>query len=255
MLRKACSLLAIYLLSCSQSLDAAQLSLRYAGSPVAGEHDWYVLVHPSSVSSIAVEIGLQFTGGSITAIAPNAAIFDDLNPGQNPFAGAVTIGTSIHNGGSSAFIALGGVIPEVRETLVMTVVTDGIGTLMLGGQNHNGYFIGARVWQGASPTDGLWASLLVAGTEADFNLDGRVDGADFLQWQRGLGITSGALRANGDANADGAVNGVDLTIWRGQFGATSPSAVIAVPEPNVTSCALFAGIALVIRTKRARLLD
>ncbi|HMP05728.1 MAG TPA: dockerin type I repeat-containing protein [Lacipirellulaceae bacterium] len=52
----------------------------------------------------------------------------------------------------------------------------------------------------------------IAVDNADFNGDGRVDGADFLIWQRGLGV--GTTLAAGDANGDGAVNAADLTIWR-----------------------------------------
>jgi predicted outer membrane repeat protein len=59
---------------------------------------------------------------------------------------------------------------------------------------------------------------------ADFDIDGRVTGTDFLMWQRGNGINSGATKAQGDANGDGRVNGLDLTAWRSQFGAGSAEA-------------------------------
>jgi hypothetical protein len=65
---------------------------------------------------------------------------------------------------------------------------------------------------------------------ADFNEDGRVDGADFLTWQRNLGAT-GATKAMGDATGDGLVNAADLTAWKGQF-ATAVAAAGAVPEPG-----------------------
>ncbi|WP_152099373.1 choice-of-anchor Q domain-containing protein [Lacipirellula parvula] len=53
---------------------------------------------------------------------------------------------------------------------------------------------------------------------ADFNNDGRVDGADFLIWQRGFGIATGATHSQGDANFDGDVDSNDLDIWKQQFG-------------------------------------
>lgn len=59
--------------------------------------------------------------------------------------------------------------------------------------------------------------------DADFDGDGNVDGRDFLAWQRGLGITSGALPEQGDANGDGAVNADDLEFWSTQYGANSNS--------------------------------
>ncbi|HMO84133.1 MAG TPA: hypothetical protein PKC18_04345 [Lacipirellulaceae bacterium] len=206
------------------------------------------------MGAAAIEMGFEFVGGSILAMQPNAVVFDDLNPGQNPFTGSITNGISIHkNGGvaNAAFASLGGVVTAVADTLVLTLTTSGPGSLSLGGQNHNGFFTGARVWQGAHPADGLTASLQVTGTESDFNGDGRVDGADFLVWQRGVGHTLGATRADGDANADGMVDGADLHIWRGQFGATSAMAVAAAtPEPGSLAMALFAAMALRPRRRR-----
>jgi hypothetical protein len=73
---------------------------------------------------------------------------------------------------------------------------------------------------------------LVAATTADFNGDGVVDGADFLAWQRGVGVAEPAF-ADGDANGDGLVDGADLAVWSEQFGPPSASpAAIGVPEPN-----------------------
>ena len=79
--------------------------------------------------------------------------------------------------------------------------------------------------------------------DADFDGDLDVDGADFLTWQRNLGMTS-ALQLNGDADRNGAVGGGDLAVWKGEFGsslanfpgATSGAWIAAIPEP--TSCVL-----------------
>lgn len=74
---------------------------------------------------------------------------------------------------------------------------------------------------------------------ADFDGDGDVDGQDFLTWQRGFGITSGALATQGDANSDGAVNAADLEFWQSQYGNAEisalhlpPSALNSIPEPS-----------------------
>jgi hypothetical protein len=74
---------------------------------------------------------------------------------------------------------------------------------------------------------------------ADFDGDGDVDGRDFLAWQRGFGITSGAPSAQGDANGDGAVDAADLEFWQSQYGAEElsalhlpPSALNSIPEPS-----------------------
>jgi hypothetical protein len=246
---------ALGIMLCSPPLWGASLLLQYGGQLAGGNQQWNVLLRPDSVSAAALEIGFQFSGGSILQLNPNLAVFDDLNPGQNPFTGGVSTGISIHNvnagSANAAFASLGGVVPSLSDTLVLSLVTNGPGTLSLGGQNHNGFFTGARVWQGAVPTNALVANLQVTGRESDFNADNRVDGADFLIWQRGLGRNTLALRADGDANSDGAVNAMDLAIWRGQFGnAASVPASAAVPEAGSLTLAAIAAAFLLRRNGR-----
>jgi hypothetical protein len=86
-------------------------------------------------------------------------------------------------------------------------------------------------------TDGL-VEYVSTGSPADFDVDGDVDGADFLSWQRGFGITTGATKAQGDADGNGAVNAADLAIWKGSYGASATATAGAVPEP--AACALAA---------------
>lgn len=78
----------------------------------------------------------------------------------------------------------------------------------------------------------------------DFDGDNDVDGSDFLAWQRGFGLTSGAAPGDGDANGDGAVDAADLTVWDDQYltGGTllagsfaSASAAPVAEEPTVDS--------------------
>ncbi len=73
---------------------------------------------------------------------------------------------------------------------------------------------------------------------ADFDADLDVDAADLAAWKTGVGIQSGAIRANGDANGDGVVDGTDFLIWQRQLTATSPLSTQTVPEPH--SFVLFA---------------
>jgi hypothetical protein len=80
-----------------------------------------------------------------------------------------------------------------------------------------------------------------ATTDADFNNDTKVDGADFLIWQRGLGV--GTTNAQGDANLDSAVTAADLTVWKSKFGGSVIVAGALVPEPG--SGVLIAALALV----------
>ena len=55
---------------------------------------------------------------------------------------------------------------------------------------------------------------------ADFNGDGVVDGADFLEWQLNFG--TGILQSEGNAGNDGDVDLFDLEVWKAQFGSPPP---------------------------------
>ncbi len=93
------------------------------------------------------------------------------------------------------------------------------------------------------------AGIAVAPSDnADFDGDGDVDGADFLAWQRGLGITSGATHAQGDADGNGSVNAADLAVWKSSFGAAAAPAAGAVPEPAAWT---LLSLALVCRWRAA----
>jgi hypothetical protein len=71
-------------------------------------------------------------------------------------------------------------------------------------------------------------SVTVGGAEdADFNNDGKVDGSDFVIWQKNLG--TGTSNGTGDANGSGAVDAADLAVWKSHFGGASAG---AVPEPS-----------------------
>ncbi len=55
---------------------------------------------------------------------------------------------------------------------------------------------------------------------ADFVDDDVIDGLDFLAWQIGFGISSGALQSDGDSDGDGDVDTSDLAVWESTYGQT-----------------------------------
>jgi serpin B len=59
---------------------------------------------------------------------------------------------------------------------------------------------------------------------ADFDGNQMVDGADFLAWQRGYGMTTNASRSHGDSNADGDVDARDFSEWMEAHG--QPTALL-----------------------------
>jgi endo-1,4-beta-xylanase len=86
--------------------------------------------------------------------------------------------------------------------------------------------------------DGVLNALL-EDTRADFNQDGAIDGADFLEWQRGLG----AIDADYDQG--------DLLSWQRQFAAPEAGQAYAVPEPNA-QCWHASAVALLAALTRTR---
>jgi hypothetical protein len=73
--------------------------------------------------------------------------------------------------------------------------------------------------------------------QSDHDLDGDVDGQDFLIWQRYFGATG----QNGDADSSGTVDELDLTHWQSQYGTDIGlrSLANAVPEPNCIGLCLY----------------
>ena len=64
----------------------------------------------------------------------------------------------------------------------------------------------------------------------DANLDGTVDGVDFLVWNSNK-FTSNAAWCSADFTADGTVDGADFLVWNSNKFISS-DAVNAVPEPG-----------------------
>jgi endonuclease/exonuclease/phosphatase family metal-dependent hydrolase len=85
--------------------------------------------------------------------------------------------------------------------------------------------------------------------EADFNFNRIVDATDLATWQTSYGMTSGATRAMGDANGDGRIDGRDFLTWQRQSNGGSP-ALSAVPEPTCLGLFLVAFIVVPLSRKR-----
>ena len=84
--------------------------------------------------------------------------------------------------------------------------------------------------------------------EGDANLDGTVDGLDFIEWN-GNKFTETAAWCSGDFNADGFVDGQDFIIWNGNKF-TSADGLAAVPEPASTSYVVWLVIAAAASLRR-----
>ena len=94
---------------------------------------------------------------------------------------------------------------------------------------------------------------------ADFDNDGDVDGDDFLAWQGGFGMASGATQTDGDYDNDGDVDGDDFLGWQSEFGSGGAAAQgmriphLAVPEPSSAMLFLVVCTLIVFSRRRARM--
>jgi hypothetical protein len=84
----------------------------------------------------------------------------------------------------------------------------------------------------------------------DYNGDGLIDGADYINWRRAVGTDN--VWADGDGN--GTVGPEDFEVWRANFGfvpSTPPPPITPVPEPS-TSLLLLLIVLLVASQSRDR---
>ena len=82
----------------------------------------------------------------------------------------------------------------------------------------------------------------------DANLDGAVNGADFVAWNQHK-FTTHASWCGGDFNADGNVGGADFVIWN-THKFTSAADAPAVPEPTgLTLWSLALAAAICVRCR------
>jgi hypothetical protein len=82
------------------------------------------------------------------------------------------------------------------------------------------------------------ALTYVPANPGDYNLDGVIDGAEFLASQRQLGSVATPFGGGADGSVNGIVDAPDLTAGRGNFGASNQS--VAVTATSVQAFALVA---------------
>jgi formylglycine-generating enzyme required for sulfatase activity len=230
------------------------------------ENEWYkaAFYHPATASYFDYPTGSDnIPALAATALAGNG---DVTNPGPNVanygneafWGGRVSV-TTVGSAGSTSVYGTydqGGNASEWNEEL--KTVAGFPGRSQRGGDFTSGSSAlkSTATGNGNPSTAARTIGFRVARTPlmsqpADFDDDGDVDGADFLTWQRHLGINNGsAQRANGDANGDGNVTGADLVSWRAQFGPAAVAAGRPAPEPTGLAIAIFALLTVSTRLRR-----
>lgn len=115
------------------------------------------------------------------------------------------------------------------QTFQFTTETDLLGTFYAGYREAITGSVASQLALHAPPIFDLYEAAAPV-EDADFNNDNIVDGADFLIWQRNLGMAGGLDK--GDADGNGQIQAADLAIWKAKFGTVGASAAAAaVPEP------------------------
>lgn len=196
-------------------------------------------VTTDAAGSLAAEIGITLGAGlTLVDATVNTTLFDDANPGDNPYingldnpAGGDTTGLFTDVGAGQIFAAYG------SGDL-------GIGTFELLSFNYTGS--DSADASGVVAQLGLVNDVLMdtavlgdagSGLLADANGDGTVDLLDLAILGNNFNLTP-ATFAQGDFNGDSVVDLLDLSILGSDFG-NSASAAAAIPEP--TSAALLLG--------------
>jgi len=172
--------------------------------------------------------GLSLDPGERIVVARNPAVFQSVYGTGISLASTGYSDRSLSNGGEQ--VTLLGPVGETLQEFVYSDVSPWPTAADGGGPSLE------IVDPLGDPTDPAnWrASFVVGGSpgaegspsapDSDFDSDGDVDGADFLRWQRGLGVSLGGSRAQGDAQGDGDVDGADLDVWKAQFASPSAAA-------------------------------
>lgn len=85
----------------------------------------------------------------------------------------------------------------------------------------------------------LWVATLPPAA-GDYDADGRVDGADFLAWQRSFGVTANPTGSGADGDGNGTVGSGDLSVWQANFGVGGSAAAAAIAASEFAIAALVA---------------
>jgi hypothetical protein len=203
-------------LSTGGGIAGARITLEHSivagnSAPQSGHYDvqgavtarWSLIGDGRSVSLAETPLGSPDSNGNLIGGKAHGAIDPKLGPladnGGPALPGGATFlthaplaGSPVIDAGDPALVPGLGGVPEFDQR----------------GAPYS-RLTGSRIDIGAVESQATGGAL-----SGDFNLDGRVDGNDFLAWQRGLGRTGVVTIRHGDATADGDVDANDLAVWK-----------------------------------------
>jgi hypothetical protein len=257
----------------SQALAVPTIDV--SGTPSGGNVNWTVSFTPDAtllnagLGTLATELMLETTNdlvGGVT-IDPNWSETINgtpiVNPGDNPYTGAITEGVTTHPNVASELPGGGADVNAIFAALGSTKFTTNGAKLALSFTTMGS--TGTVNWGGILAQDPNAAFVTLMGSETvggtllgDANNDGAVTGADLGAVSANFGNVGppndGTLL--GDANDDGAVTGADLGAVSANFGNVLPGALslgaTAVPEPSTVMLTLLLGGVAAVGVRRLR---
>ncbi len=163
---------------------------------------------------------------------------------QEPVTGSAMHGTL----GTMTFTTLGTSGPYTQLSAAMDFPID----ITQSTETDSGMTVDLHLTGAVRATSTFWVAL--SGIAGDFNQDGMVSAADLPIFKAHNGMASGATAATGDADANGRVDGNDFLVWQRNQGTRPPSSgVTAVPEPaSVVIAAVALGGVLCWKQRRGR---
>lgn len=233
----------------TESIKPYTTAAGYLIYPVVGDED----------SSGYVDVSNNLTGGFSETEPDHQTDPFDVTPWA---VGQTTLnqGDEVPDGTLFTFslnLDLAGVKQYVQSSLAQGSLDFMVSTFHPSTQFGTGGFNGFPQWSmkesaqfgGIPATLNVDYALLPESQPGDYNLDGVVDGGDFLVWQREFGQSG----SNADGDGSGTVDAGDLAIWREHFGATASSSVSAIPEPSTLALgSVLGGLAALAGRRRRR---
>ncbi|MBX3435533.1 MAG: autotransporter-associated beta strand repeat-containing protein, partial [Pirellulales bacterium] len=184
----------------------------------------------TGLQQLAITGNLTMIGGTLQLDLASTSVYDVLKVD-----GALAAGGTLAVGLSEGFTPQLG---DAFQVLEFGSATGAFGTLSLPALSPG------LAWDASGLLTSGFLEVVAGGSGGDFNNDARVDGADFLAWQRGFGTT---------------FNATDLANWKTNFGVGTATPIVAgVPEPaTATLISITAACiaALRIRAVRREIVD
>jgi hypothetical protein len=201
----------------------------------------YLVLHKNGADSGA---HLGIGDGAVYLVPLDENGIPDINVENGMITNVLNITTlgdnGAHNSGAQVeFDAAGNLY--VANSAINTTSTDPL----LTGQLVQVFSPGGN-WKAITRSDGTFSlqPLTAGGVLGDYNGNGVVDAADYVQWRNGGPLMN-------ESASLGAVDDEDYTFWRSRFGISAAGgAQASVPEPGTLLLCLFGGLAALFKTRR-----